>query len=195
MFVNNPPGSSSTGSDSSGSSSSSGSSGSSSSSGATTVTGDAVSTRYGDVQVQITVADGKVTSADVTQVPWRDHKDQEINSRAVPILNEEAVSAYTTSEYYGTIIMPSVGFINNLSLAMISVLGALLFLLFVVILVAFYYISVMNGQRVPFYLSPTHMGCDEAMRGRVVAQVERAGLVLAVVKDRRALVGEERRPR
>ncbi len=32
----------------------------------------------------------------------------------------------------------------------------LLFLLFVVILVAFYYISVMNGQRVPFYLSPTH---------------------------------------
>ncbi|WP_346765744.1 glycosyltransferase family 39 protein, partial [Thauera aminoaromatica] len=46
-----------------------------------------------------------------------------------------------------------------------------------------------------FYLSPTHMGCDEAMRGRVVAQVERAGLVLAVVKDRRALVGEERRPR
>lgn len=32
----------------------------------------------------------------------------------------------------------------------------LLFLLFVIILVAFYYISVMNGQRVPFYLSPTH---------------------------------------
>lgn len=46
-----------------------------------------------------------------------------------------------------------------------------------------------------FYLSPTHMGCDEALHGRVVAQVERAGLVLAVVKDRRALVGEERRPR
>ena len=46
-----------------------------------------------------------------------------------------------------------------------------------------------------FYLSPTHMGCDQALRGRVVAQVERAGLVLAVVKDRRELVGEERRPR
>jgi hypothetical protein len=39
------------------------------------------------------------------------------------------------------------------------------------------------------------MGCDEALRGRVLAQVERAGIVLAVVKDRRALVGEERRPR
>lgn len=46
-----------------------------------------------------------------------------------------------------------------------------------------------------FYLSPTHMGCDQALRGRVVAQVERAGQVLAVVKDRRALVGEDRRPR
>lgn len=42
--------------------------------------------------------------------------------------NEEAVTAYTTSEYYGTIIGPSVGFINNLSLALISVFGALLFL-------------------------------------------------------------------
>ncbi len=46
-----------------------------------------------------------------------------------------------------------------------------------------------------FYLSPTHMRCDEALKGRVVAQVERAGRVLAVVKDRRALLGEDRRPR
>jgi 4-amino-4-deoxy-L-arabinose transferase-like glycosyltransferase len=46
-----------------------------------------------------------------------------------------------------------------------------------------------------FYLSPTHMGCDQALHGRVLAQVVRAGIVLAVVKDRRALVGEERRPR
>lgn len=46
-----------------------------------------------------------------------------------------------------------------------------------------------------FYLSPTHMGCEQALQGRVVAQVERAGRVLAVVKDRRALVGEDRRPR
>ena len=36
---------------------------------------------------------------------------------------------------------------------------------------------------------------DQALQGRVVAQVERAGRVLAVVKDRRALVGEDRRPR
>jgi len=43
-------------------------------------------------------------------------------------INAEAVSAYTTSEYYGAMLGPSVGFINNISLALISVFGALLFL-------------------------------------------------------------------
>lgn len=80
-----------------------------------TYTGDAVSTRFGDVQVRITVVDGKVTAAEVTQVPWRDHKDQEINGYAVPILNEEAVASqnadidmvsgatYTSEGYIGSL--------------------------------------------------------------------------------------------
>ncbi len=42
--------------------------------------------------------------------------------------NDEAVDAYTTSEYYGTIIGPSVNFINNISLALISVFGSLMYL-------------------------------------------------------------------
>lgn len=71
----------------------SGSGSSSGTTGSTTYTGAAVATRFGDVQVKITVADGKVTAATVTQVPWRDHRDQEINAQAVPILNEEAVAA------------------------------------------------------------------------------------------------------
>ena len=74
--------------------SSSGSAGSSStSSAATTYAGDAVMTRYGNVQVQITVKDGKITAADVLQVPWNDRRDQMINSAAVPVYNQEAVSA------------------------------------------------------------------------------------------------------
>ncbi|MBM6400376.1 FMN-binding protein [Phycicoccus sonneratiae] len=73
----------------SGSTGSDGSSGSSSG----TFTGDAVQTRYGPVQVEITVAGGKITKSVVTQVPWNDHRDQEINSYAVPILNDEAVRA------------------------------------------------------------------------------------------------------
>lgn len=60
---------------------------------ATTYDGDAVMTRWGLVQVQITVADGKITKSEVLQVPWDNHEDQQINSYAVPILNDEAVAA------------------------------------------------------------------------------------------------------
>jgi uncharacterized protein with FMN-binding domain len=74
-----------------GSSSSSGSSGTAAA--ATTYAGDAVMTRYGNVQVQITVEDGKITAAEVLQVPWNDRHDQMINSAAVPVYNEETVTA------------------------------------------------------------------------------------------------------
>ena len=85
-------GTTSSGSSSSGSSS--GSSGSTStSSAAKTYAGDAVMTRYGNVQVQITVTSGKITAAEALQVPWNDRHDQMINSAAVPVYNQEAVSA------------------------------------------------------------------------------------------------------
>lgn len=58
-----------------------------------TYAGDAVMTRFGNVQVQITVADGTITAAEVLQVPMEDRHDQMINSRAVPVYNEESVSA------------------------------------------------------------------------------------------------------
>lgn len=41
--------------------------------------------------------------------------------------NVAANDAYTTSEYYGTVSGPCVNFVNNLSLTLISVLGALMF--------------------------------------------------------------------
>ena len=90
-------GSSSADSSSDSSSTDSGTSASSSSdttsSAATTVAGDEVMTRYGVVQVEITVADGKITAAKVLQVPWQDRHDQMINSRAVPVYNSEVVEA------------------------------------------------------------------------------------------------------
>ena len=43
--------------------------------------------------------------------------------------NKEAVDAYYNADYYGSMTGPSVNFINNLSLALISMFGALLFLL------------------------------------------------------------------
>jgi ATP-binding cassette subfamily B multidrug efflux pump len=42
--------------------------------------------------------------------------------------NKEAVDAYYKADYYGSMIGPSVNFVNNLSLAFISIFGALLFL-------------------------------------------------------------------
>lgn len=56
-----------------------------------TYDGTAVMTPYGAVQVEITVANGKITKANVIQVPWNAPRDQEINSQAVPMLNDEVV--------------------------------------------------------------------------------------------------------
>lgn len=42
--------------------------------------------------------------------------------------NEEAVDAYYKSEYYGSVTGPTVNFINNLSLTLVGVFGALLYL-------------------------------------------------------------------
>lgn len=80
----------------SGSASSSGpgaTSGSQSSATAQTYTGDEVMTRFGVVQVQITVENGQIATSEVLQVPWSDRHDQMINSRAVPVYNEEVVAA------------------------------------------------------------------------------------------------------
>ena len=43
-------------------------------------------------------------------------------------INEEVVQAYYKSEYYSSLMGPSVSFINNLSLSLISVLGGLLYM-------------------------------------------------------------------
>lgn len=42
--------------------------------------------------------------------------------------NKDAVDAYYQAEYYGSIVGPCVNFVNNLSLSLISVFGALLYL-------------------------------------------------------------------
>src|SRR3954466_1783391 len=77
------------------SSSSSASAAASPSSSATsgTVTGTAADTRWGAVQVQITIASGAITNVSVVQYPNSDGKDQEINARAMPILIQETLEA------------------------------------------------------------------------------------------------------
>lgn len=60
-------------------------------------TGAAADTRFGPVQVQITVVNGKLTAATAVQYPTESPRDQEINAYAVPVLNQETVSAGSAS--------------------------------------------------------------------------------------------------
>jgi uncharacterized protein with FMN-binding domain len=78
---------------SSSSGSSSDGSGGSSTSGGKTYTGDTVQTRWGPVQVRITVKNGKLTDVTALSYPSDNPRDQEINSYAVPRLRSEALSA------------------------------------------------------------------------------------------------------
>jgi uncharacterized protein with FMN-binding domain len=61
--------------------------------GTKTATGEAADTRYGPVQVKVTVSNGKITAAEAIDYPNQDPRDQEINSFAIPQLEQEAISA------------------------------------------------------------------------------------------------------
>ncbi|MCY1717034.1 FMN-binding protein [Microbacterium sp. SL62] len=58
-----------------------------------TYTGQAADTRFGPVQVQITVSGGAITDVQVPQYPSESGRDQQINSRALPVLVKETVQA------------------------------------------------------------------------------------------------------
>ncbi len=57
------------------------------------VTGSAVDTRYGPVQVKVTLSGTRITAVDVVQYPSEDRRDREINASALPVLNKEAIAA------------------------------------------------------------------------------------------------------
>jgi uncharacterized protein with FMN-binding domain len=87
-------GTSSSGTSSSGTSSdSSSTSGTGTSTASSTVTGSVASTRWGPVQVELTVANGSITDVSVVQYPSGNGRDQEINARALPVLIQETLDA------------------------------------------------------------------------------------------------------
>lgn len=57
------------------------------------------------------------------------YHQEENRQRIFEQVNHEAVDAYYRAEYYSSITGPLVNFVNNLSLTLISVLGAILFLM------------------------------------------------------------------
>jgi uncharacterized protein with FMN-binding domain len=97
-------GSSGAGSGTSGASGTSGTSGSTSSSssgstaaGTKTVDGPVIDTRYGPVQVEVTVANGQLTAVAALQLPNEDRRSAGISNRAEPMLRSEALAAQSAS--------------------------------------------------------------------------------------------------
>ncbi|HEU4659874.1 MAG TPA: glycosyltransferase family 39 protein [Pseudolabrys sp.] len=45
-----------------------------------------------------------------------------------------------------------------------------------------------DWRKADFFIAPTHMNCDRALDGKIIATIERLGAPIGVVKDRRALV-------
>jgi len=112
--VATPPGASNnaTGSSSTGSSSTS-------TGGTKTVTGASVDTRYGPVQVKVTVTDGKVTGATAIEYPTSDPRDAQINAYAIPALDQEAVQSGTAGiDMISGATYTSQGYIQSLQSAL-----------------------------------------------------------------------------
>ena len=59
----------------------------------TTINGRSIDTRYGPVQVQITVRGGQLISAIAIDYPQAGDRDVQINSYAIPVLQQETLLA------------------------------------------------------------------------------------------------------
>lgn len=57
-----------------------------------TYTGKSTSTEWGDVQVQMVVSAGKITTVTVLKYPNENGHDKQVNSKALPIYKSEALS-------------------------------------------------------------------------------------------------------
>lgn len=49
------------------------------------------------------------------------------------------------------------------------------------------WIRMYDWRLADFYIAPTHMNCDRILAGKVIAKIERMGVTIGVVKDRRAV--------
>ena len=105
-----------------------GSSGSSGSAGAApapqaaqgaTYTGDSVMTRWGAVQVAITVADGKITAVQAVEYPQNNARDRQINAYALPVLAQEVTQAQSAQiDVVSGATVTSDGYIQSLQSAL-----------------------------------------------------------------------------
>jgi uncharacterized protein with FMN-binding domain len=104
----------------SGSSANSGSSGSTGGSAKiTTYTGSVAQTRWGPVQVKISVQGGKLTKVTILQHPSGNPRDAEINNYALPILINESLKAQSANiDMVSGATVTSGGYVQSLQAAL-----------------------------------------------------------------------------
>jgi uncharacterized protein with FMN-binding domain len=96
-----------------------GSSGSSGSAKITTYTGSVAQTRWGPVQVKITVQGGKLTKVTILQHPSGNSRDARINDYALPILINESLKAQSANiDMVSGATVTSGGYVQSLQAAL-----------------------------------------------------------------------------
>lgn len=85
----------------------------------TSYTGSVAQTRWGPVQVKITVADGTITKVDVVEYPSGNGKDAEINAYAIPILVDDTITAQSAAiDMVSGATVTSTGYLQSLQAAL-----------------------------------------------------------------------------
>jgi uncharacterized protein with FMN-binding domain len=84
-----------------------------------TVTGDSADTRWGPVQVRVTVHSRRITAVEVVDYPAGTRRDEQINARALPVLVRETLSAQSASiDMVSGATVTSDGYIRSLQSAL-----------------------------------------------------------------------------
>ncbi|WP_375424914.1 FMN-binding protein [uncultured Friedmanniella sp.] len=86
---------------------------------AKTYTGSVAQTRWGPVQLEITVTDGKINKVTVLQQPNGNPRDTEINEQALPILIKDTISAQSADiDMVSGATVTSEGYLQSLQAAL-----------------------------------------------------------------------------
>lgn len=84
-----------------------------------TVSGPAVQTQWGPVQVQITVSGSQISDVQVLQYPYNNPKDQQINDYALPILVDQTLQAQNADiDMVSGATVTSSGYLQSLQAAL-----------------------------------------------------------------------------
>jgi uncharacterized protein with FMN-binding domain len=84
-----------------------------------TVTGDSADTRWGPVQVRLTVASRRITKVTLADYPQNNRRDEEINARALPILVQETLRAQSAEiDMVSGATVTSEGYVESLQSAL-----------------------------------------------------------------------------